>query len=72
LLLAASLRLTAQEACVFCCEATVPRFTLLEVLTLRSGERGRDAKAWNERRPPESLAMYQTDVFGKCPARRRR
>src|SRR5260370_10754242 len=50
-------------------EAKVPNFTLPEVLALRSGERVRDAKSWNNRRRPEILAIYQTEVFGKSPAK---
>ena len=39
------------------------------MLALRSGERVRDAKSWNDRRRPEILAVYQTEVFGKSPAK---
>jgi hypothetical protein len=38
------------------------------VLTLRSGERVRAAKSWSDRRRPEILALYETEVFGKSPA----
>ena len=69
LVLAVCLRTTAQQADVLYDEAKVPKFTLPEVLTLRSGERVRDARSWNDRRRPEILAMYQTEVFGKSPAR---
>src|SRR5260370_40174257 len=50
-------------------EAKVPNFTLPEVLALRSAERVRDAKSWNNRRRPEILAIYQTEAFGKGPAK---
>lgn len=69
LILAACLRSTAQQADVLYDEAKVPRFTLPEVLALRSGEPVRDAKSWNTRRRPEILAVYQTEVFGKSPAK---
>ena len=46
-------------------EAKVPKYTLPEVLTLRSGEPVRDAKSWTSRRRPEILALYETEVFGK-------
>src|ERR1019366_7075828 len=36
---------------------------------LRSGERVRDAKSWSSRRRPEFLALYETEVFGKSPAK---
>ena len=70
LVLAACLRSTAQQPDVLLYdEAKVPKFTLPEVLALRSGERVRDAKSWNTRRRPEILAVYQTEVFGKSPAK---
>ena len=69
LVLAACLRSTGQQADVLYDEAKVPSFTLPEVLALRSGERVRDAKLWNSRRRPEILAMYETEVFGRSPAK---
>ena len=69
LVLAACLRLTAQQADVLYDEAKVPKFTLPDVLALRSGERMADAKSWSSRRRPEILALYETEVFGKSPAK---
>src|ERR1035437_9080848 len=69
LVLAACLRSTAQQADVLYDEAKVPKFTLPEALALRGGERVRDAKLWNSRRRPEILAMYETEVFGRSPAK---
>jgi hypothetical protein len=69
LVLAACLRLTAQPADVLYDEAKVPKFTLPDVLALRSGERMADAKSWSSRRRPEILALYETEVFGKSPAK---
>ena len=69
LLLAGCLRLTAQQADVLYDEANVPKFTLPDVLALRSGERVRDVKSWSNRRRPEILALYETEVFGKAPAK---
>src|ERR1035437_9371808 len=69
LLLAGCLRLTTQQADVLYDEANVPKFTLPDVLALRSGERVRDVKSWSNRRRPEILALYETEVFGKCPAK---
>jgi hypothetical protein len=68
LVLAACLRLTAQPADVLYDEAKVPKFTLPEVLALRSGARVRDAKSWSSQRRPEILSLYETEVFGKSPA----
>jgi hypothetical protein len=69
LVLAACLRSTAQQADVLYDEAKVPKFTLPDVFALRSGERMRDAKSWSSRRRPEILALYETEVFGKSPAK---
>ena len=38
------------------------------MLALRSGERVRDT-GWTARRRPEILALYETEVFGKSPAK---
>ena len=69
LVLAGCLRATAQPADVLYDEAKVPKFTLPDVLALRSGERMRDAKSWSSRRRPEILALYETEVFGRSPAK---
>jgi hypothetical protein len=69
LVLAASLRSTAQQAEVIYDEAKVPRFTLPDVLALRNGERVSDARTWDSRRRPEILALYETEVFGRSPAK---
>lgn len=66
LILAACLCSTAQQVYD---EAKVPKFTLPELLALRSGERVRDAKTWNNLRRPEILDVYRTEVFGKSPAK---
>src|ERR1039457_1218076 len=69
LVLLACLRSIAQPADVLYDEAKVPKFTLPDVLALRSGERMADAKSWSSRRRPEILALYETEVFGKSPAK---
>src|ERR1039458_2779799 len=61
--------LRAQQADVIYDEAKVPKFTLPELLAMRSGERVRDAKTWSNRRRPEILALYETEVYGKSPAK---
>ncbi|MBZ5582504.1 MAG: acetylxylan esterase [Acidobacteriia bacterium] len=50
-------------------EAKVPPYTLPDPLTMRNGERVRDAKTWNTRRRPEILELYRTEVFGRSPAK---
>jgi hypothetical protein len=69
LVLLAGLRSVAQQADVLYDEAKVPKFTLPDVLALGGGERVSDAKSWRSRRRPQILAMYETEVFGKCPAK---
>src|ERR1035438_618841 len=69
LIVAACLHSAAQQAEVIYDEAKVPKFTLPDVLALRGGERVRDAQSWSSRRRPEILALYETEVFGKSPAR---
>src|ERR1039458_10719738 len=50
-------------------EAKVPKYTLPDPLAMRNGERVRDAKAWTNRRRPEILEMYRSEVFGRSPAK---
>ena len=69
LVVASALYATAQPADVLYDEGKVPKFTLPDVLTLRSGERVSGAKSWSNRRRPEILALYETEVFGKSPAK---
>jgi hypothetical protein len=59
----------AQQADVLYDEAKVPKYTLPEVLTLRSGQPVRDAKTWTTRRRAEILAIYETEVYGRSPAK---
>src|SRR5664279_1503835 len=66
LVLACCLRSTAQQADALYDEAKVPKFTLPDVWDMNSL---RDAKSWSSRRRPEILALYETEVFGKSPAK---
>jgi hypothetical protein len=50
-------------------EAKVPKYSLPSLLTMRNGEPVRDAKTWNDRRRPELLELYRTEVFGRAPAK---
>jgi hypothetical protein len=49
-------------------EAKVPKYTLPDPLTLKSGEKVKDAQTWNAKRRPEILSLYQDEVFGHSPA----
>ena len=51
-------------------EAKVPKYTLPDPLVMANGERVRDAKAWQNRRRPEILDLYRTEVFGRTPSQR--
>ncbi|MCU1237644.1 MAG: putative acetyl xylan esterase [Candidatus Solibacter sp.] len=59
----------AQQTDVINDEAKVPRYTLPAVLTLRSGQPAHDAKTWTGRRRPEILSIYESEVYGKSPAK---
>lgn len=61
--------LLAQRPAVNYDEAKVPKYTLPDPLTMRNGERVRDAQTWVERRRPEILDLYRSEVFGRSPAR---
>jgi hypothetical protein len=69
LVLVACLRSVAQPADVLYDEAKVPKFTLPDLFALRGGVRMRDAKSWSGWRRLEILALYETEVFGKTPAK---
>src|SRR3954466_14891475 len=63
------LRAPAQQAEALYDESKVPRYTLPDPLVMRSGEKVRDGKMWTSRRRPEILSIYETEVFGRSPAR---
>jgi hypothetical protein len=46
-------------------ESKVPQYTLPDPLTLSSGEKVTDVKTWSERRRPELLHLFETQVFGR-------
>jgi hypothetical protein len=49
-------------------EAKVRTYALPDALEMRNGERVRDAKTWTDRRRPEILEIYRSEVFGRSPA----
>jgi len=61
--------LAAQPPDVNYDESKVPKYTLPDPLVLSTGERVRDARTWVERRRPEILRLFETEVYGKSPAR---
>ena len=50
-------------------ESKVPVYKLPDPLTMRSGDRVTSIRDWTARRRPEILALYETEVFGRSPAR---
>jgi hypothetical protein len=46
-------------------ESKVPQYTLPDPLTLESGEKVTDVKTWRERRRPELLHLFETQVYGR-------
>src|SRR3989442_10213931 len=59
----------AQNPDVIYDEAKVPQYSLPDALVMKSSERVRDAKTWTNRRRPEILELYRTDVYGHTPGR---
>ncbi|HYG22965.1 MAG TPA: acetylxylan esterase [Verrucomicrobiae bacterium] len=48
-------------------EARVGEYTLPDPLLLRDGTRVSDAATWVNRRRPEILGLYQTEIYGRVP-----
>ncbi len=50
-------------------ESKVPHYTLPDPLVLSTGQRVTDAKTWMEKRRPEILELFRTEVYGRSPGR---
>ncbi|MXV15160.1 alpha/beta hydrolase family protein [Hufsiella ginkgonis] len=50
-------------------DAKAGAYTLPDVLTLKNGKKVTDAKTWTNKRRPELIALYETEQFGKAPAK---
>ncbi|MGH9371777.1 MAG: acetylxylan esterase, partial [Vicinamibacterales bacterium] len=50
-------------------ESKVKAYTLPDPLVLSDGAAVRDARTWQARRRPEILRMYETEIYGRVPAR---
>jgi hypothetical protein len=50
-------------------ESKVPPYTLPDPLVLANGERVTDARAWTERRRPQLMRLFETQVYGRTPDR---
>jgi (4-O-methyl)-D-glucuronate---lignin esterase len=51
-------------------ESKVGKYTLPDPLVLQDGRRVRDAGTWFQRRRPEILRLFETNVYGRTPTRR--
>src|SRR5579872_7098484 len=50
-------------------EAKVPKYTLPDPLVLRNGQPVRNAKTWTEKRRPELLDLFRTEMYGRRPGK---
>jgi hypothetical protein len=50
-------------------EAKVSAFTLPDPLVLANGKPVRDPQTWIKQRRPEILRMYETEIYGRLPAK---
>src|SRR5207245_1507413 len=48
-------------------EDKVPKYTLPDPLVLANGERVTTPEAWTNKRRPEILRFYQTEIYGRIP-----
>lgn len=51
-------------------EAKVPKYTLPDPLTMADGSSVKDAATWTNKRRPEILKLFETNVYGRTPAGR--
>jgi len=50
-------------------EGTVPAYTLPDILLTAEGKKIKSVSAWEKKRRPEVLALFEEHVYGKTPAR---
>ncbi len=46
-------------------EAKVPTFTLPDLLVMQNGEKVKDADTWKQKRRPDILKLFETNVYGR-------
>jgi hypothetical protein len=64
-----SLLAQAQPADANYDESKIGRYVLPDPLALASGERVKDAAAWETRRRPEVLRLFEQNVYGRSPGK---
>ena len=69
LLSAFSSGVVAQSADANYDEAKVPKYRLPDPLLMADGQKVRNRRMWDERRRPELLALFESQMFGKAPGR---
>lgn len=50
-------------------EAKVPQYTLPDPLVMRNGQPVKNAKTWNEKRRPELLDLFRSEMYGRRPGK---
>ena len=65
----ASLSSRVSAAEVIYDEAKVPPYKLPDPLVLQNGDRVASVKDWQQKRRPELLKLYQTEMYGRSPGR---
>src|SRR5581483_11066357 len=50
-------------------EAKVPKYTLPDPLVLRNGQPVKNAKTWMEKRRPELLELFRSEMYGRRPGK---
>src|SRR6476661_8566466 len=69
LLALAALTLCAQNKNANYDEAKVPQYKLPDPQVLRNGQPVKNAKTWNEKRRPELLELFRSEMYGRRPGK---
>lgn len=50
-------------------ESKIPEYVLPDPLVMQSGKAVKTVKQWENKRRPELMALFETEMFGKMPGR---